>query len=181
MNEYFLSCSMYVLCVTHLSVSGGRAGCGAGADWGWWKGRGPTSCCFHGAESGVCTESGHSGGNCQQQATTTCRHQHPPLRRGRHPATNTNTAVPSKTSYSSYIVFHLEMYFSSAFLVLLLCTAGFIQRRGDSSHMQETGHQGHFTVENLPPMLFHGKKMCQQCCFTIKISNLHIGCWKNWT
>ena len=128
-------------------------------------------------------ESGHSGGNCQQQATTTCRHQHPPLRRGRHPATNTNTAVPSKTSYSSYIVFHLEMYFSSAFLVLLLCTAGFIQRRGDSSHMQETGHQGHFTVENLPPMLFHGKKMCQQCCFTIKISNsciLDVGRIGHW-
>ena len=177
---------MYVLCVTHLSVSGGRAGCGAGADWGWWKGRGPTSCCFHGAESGVCTESGHSGGNCQQQATTTCRHQHPPLRRGRHPATNTNTAVPGKTRYLSNIGFYLKMYCSSAFWVLLLCTAGFFQRRL-YSHADNRPPRpfSHFTVEKLPPMLFHGKNMLfhhqtvwpKTSCIRIG----HIGCLMNWT
>ena len=40
------------------------------------------------------SESGQSGGNCQQQATTTCRHQPRAAssdRRGRHPNTNTVT------------------------------------------------------------------------------------------
>ena len=131
MNISYLSCSMYVLCIVcHPPI------CVRWPGWvrGWCRLRmveGPRTDKLLLSRRGVRSlpESGHSGGNCQQQATTTCRHQHPPLRRGRHPATNTNTAVPGKTRYLSNIVFYLNMYCSSAFLVLLLCTAGFFQRR----------------------------------------------------